>query len=132
MREIKFRAWDIQNKEWLDPEDVNISASGYKQVFDRGSEEFMSANAGEIILMQYTGLKDKNGKEIYEGDTLNHYGVIWEVHFEEGCFMIKERLPRDNPDGSTRPLSETLACNEYRHCEVIGNIYSNPELLKEK
>ncbi len=83
--------------------------------------------------MQYTGLKDKNGKPIYEGDILQHVwdsgnsyiqDTISEVKFSNGCFIADDKKRADFPVAihSTCP-SATV--------EVIGNIHQNPELLKE-
>ncbi len=70
-------------------------------------------------LMQYTGLKDKNGKEIYEGDiVLNKYGNVCEMVFRHHGFYY------------TRPGWKTrLAHPNGEELEVVGNIYENPELL---
>jgi len=74
----------------------------------------------EGVLMQYTGLKDKNGKEIYEGDiTSLHCGV---VTFDEGSFGIEYKDRFD----------EATSCElifQNKHVEVIGNVFDNPELI---
>jgi len=71
--------------------------------------------------MQYTGLKDKNGKEIYEGDIVKIEGFINHVvGFEDGAFRWMNV-------GPYLPIAERIS---ERECEVIGNIYENPELLK--
>ena len=75
-----------------------------------------------FILMQYTGLKDKNGKEIYEGDVGvdGENDAYYEVVFDEGAFV-------SHYDGNiTEYLSETAS-----QMEIIGNIFENPELLQE-
>lgn len=98
MREFKFRAWQREN----DPE-IPI-------VPDRE----------DCILMQYTGIKDKNGKEIYEGDILKYEtGYMDSVTYEDGCFMTTGNSSCDY-----------LHCSVGRyHPVVVGNIYENPELL---
>ena len=114
MRGIKFRAWDIvdnkmmlENNFWL-----------YRNFeFARKSKK--------LSLMQYTGLKDKNGVEIYEGDICktNLVPFIRYVSvFEEGCFMFEEH------DGG-RPI-EWVGRISSTELEVIGNIYENKDLLK--
>ena len=129
MREIKFRAWDEVedkmipfNKLWLEMED------GYGGVreFDSSTGKYEECTS-EFILMQYTGLKDKNGKEIYEGDIVKgkNYGFnnpqryIGEVIYIYNRYEVKGTKQYK---GIRDELNTTY--------EVIGNIYENPELLK--
>jgi uncharacterized phage protein (TIGR01671 family) len=80
------------------------------------------------IIMQYTGLHDKLGKEIYEGDILRIEGIVpLRAGFINGCFVEDNIMPPE-------PLGICLLRYKKEHgdCEVIGNIYENPELLKEK
>jgi uncharacterized phage protein (TIGR01671 family) len=117
-RVIKFRAWDEVTKEMLRPEGhadrnrLRVSFSG--TVFEDGSPV-------NLVLMQFTGLTDKNGKEIFEGDivqcNLVNYVVRYDWLFPKFVLGINNKSCRD-----FWPSQE-----EY---EVIGNIYENPELLK--
>src|SRR3990167_4744012 len=118
-REIKFRAWDVKKKLMVEGKDFYISTNvGAPAVVMIADPYLMPLfeQIDEIYLMQYTGLKDKNGKEIYEGDIVKRKdssGVfeIAEVQFRRGRYNIGDYDPTY---GWT----------------IIGNIYENSELLK--
>lgn len=84
----------------------------------------------EAILMQFTGLHDKNGKEIWEGDLvqtkMDGKNVTCEIIFQEGYFALKLTSP--DPTDYRKYIGIMYGANPYG--EVIGNIYENPELLK--
>lgn len=106
-REIKFRAWDIKGKRWL--VDFVIKTNGAVEVGFGDLNGYRYAPR-DVELCQYTGLKDKNGKEIYEGD------------------IVKRFEMDDKPEQVTWNDFNCRTWNE-RDLEVIGNIYENPELL---
>lgn len=111
MREIKFRLWDKEEKKMYTP--ARIFADGF-------TLDFKSENKGGI-LMQYTGLKDKNGKEIYEGDILG-----WESDSIPNAEVIyNQKDCRFTPFSRSCPDDKWV----FNGGEVIGNIYENPELL---
>ena len=120
MREIKFRVWDIEEKRMIKSEKIA------RLHFNNGLCYAIMGWNGQALfkkfkLIQYTGLKDKNGKEIYEGDIVKYIPrrQIWKavVVFEDGRFTVKDRGSR---------------CDNFQFsmCEIIGNIYENPELVK--
>lgn len=107
-REIKFRAWSTISDGFIEPIIIN-GLTG----------RLVDSNA---ILSQFTGLKDKHGKEIYEGDIIDDCGVTWYVEFGNGQYVL--RCTCHHPDGDFYVFE---ASPTY---EVIGNIYEHPELLK--
>lgn len=119
-REIKFRAWMKPDKVMLSHEQLMSIPVTYHDVFEGNSK---------YPCMQFTGLLDKNGIEIYEGDIVD-FGVtinIKEVVFDEesASFRIYEYLYEQ---GSA--LAEKWFLDDCEDIEVIGNIYENPELLE--
>ena len=127
MREIKFRAWHPEEKKmWLD-----VGTDGYGGVILDTENMGLKPLKGESTLMQYTGLKDKNGKEIYEGDVIsgiyNRIPQNWAVEDLSPYGLTFTRLTR-------KPLPASYFLEDMRHrdqWEVIGNIHENPELLEE-
>ncbi len=144
MRIHKYRAWDKIEKRWLNPDDgsddypvlIAVGLHGLPIAIDRESfkkKEIVGWNRDHnIILMQYTGLKDRQGKEIYEGDLLKWHEEILEVRWGSGEFEIFSKLFRrfGMPNGSTTGMIN--ARGYFRKSEIIGNIYENPELLEER
>ena len=129
-RPIKFRVWDKLNKKMIvDEDNLLISLSGdVVKVWDDG-EWANTINGLNYILMQSTGLKDKNGKEIWEGDVLNH--DKYSKEFKEGDVEIVkvETLQQFFEDRGlyTREYGEEWDAENF---EIIGNIYENKELIK--
>ncbi|MEC2218984.1 YopX family protein [Bacillus subtilis] len=119
MREIKFRAWNAPlNKMDYSP----LNAVGFDGKVYYGNADITGFFEN---IMQYTGLKDKNGREIYEGDiVVDGRENSAEVVFDDGCFCVIGYLG----DLRTHPLRDSLFCGE--RFEVIGNIYEDPELLE--
>ena len=143
-REIKFRAWDKCNHTFLSMplvgidfendcintyEIVQISDTEYKQVQN---------TCYTYDLMQYTGLKDKNGVEIYESDVVKAWHSkdephMYEIYFGGGSFNLEDIRNADEnfgENGEEYFLYHGDVISETRWIEVIGNIYENPELLE--
>ena len=117
MREIKFRAWD--GEKMLST--IRLTAAHGIRLVSSSDLELYGLSDYKCIFMQYTGLKDKNGREIYENDVLKEYnGDISEVVFietEAGFYARKIKT------GDCRKISWNTTL------EVIGNIYENQELI---
>ena len=126
MREIKFRAWIKEVDEIREVEYINFWEKKISYPHKFCKEYYLNADFDEIELMEYTGLKDMKGKEIYEGDILfESFGEkYYKVVFENGSF-------RAEFEGDFEEHSFDLIDVVAQGCEVVGNIYENPELIKE-
>ena len=150
MNEIKFRIWDTVLKEWW------TKGSTLWQIFEDIQEDALFKEViwkileDRLVFQQYTGLQDKNGKEIYEGDIIkyksskqqnqnNFYEHIDEVYFYNGGFYIgdislSECFSPDNVLTDRRKRHLGTMGNDYFTIdfdfEIIGNIYEDKELFK--
>lgn len=117
----KFRAWHKPTKSMREVESINLK----NRTFDLEGGE-IGQYFDDIILMQTTGLQDKNGKTYYEGDLVKWDDEIFQVKFDryqfvlEGFYEPRQDVPYDF-------FSE----GAYRDAEIIGNIYENPNLLED-
>jgi hypothetical protein len=133
MRQIKFKAWDDKNKVMM----PNVGILGLSESFAYGHNRDWLYNSMEWggeeefiqspVLLQYTGLNDKNGKEIYEGDVVTTNGghpaeVIWQAYIAK--FLLQSL-------GEGRGYLDWFEKRFEPGFEVIGNIYENPELLNK-
>ena len=119
MIEIKFRVWIKISQQFATWEDICHKKNLHRLI-----------DNPEYIIMQYTGIKDKDGVEIYEGDILEAFNILGEkeilpVVFVDGAFMGKRLEDEEFPYFylfANKSFSKTY--------KVVGNIYENPELLK--
>ena len=121
MREFKFRVWDSYHQEM-------INWSKYKD--ELVSEDFINHGKGPLVVMQYTGLKDMKGKEIYEGDIVEFRP--WRGEETEN-YIVKYI----SDDASFRGIKEKKSSikvlsliNSEQGLKIIGNIFENLELVK--
>ena len=123
MREIKFRAYgNFAGKLQMQEVAPIKYVDGEWDIFWRGSVFHL-----DVPIMQYTGLKDKNGKEIYEGDIIRCFDTAGEVVYDDKVVRMPDFYMEcwsSRPDGM--PAEE----GDRTGVEVIGNIYENPELIK--
>ncbi|EQK39767.1 yopX family protein [[Clostridium] bifermentans ATCC 638] len=140
MREIKFRIWNNEEKEMIENKDIYNIDFRKDIFFSSVMVDGFILNESNYRLMQYTGLKDKNGKKIYEGDIVKCTGMIeltGVVKFKDCEFCIKYKGKYDR-QFNYKSLKENEKYNDGKcsfdlknEFEVIGNLYDNKELLNE-
>lgn len=139
-RTIKFRAKRIDNNKWaygglIQADDYCIIDQGNELYVERdynfrGDTHFFQLSGvmcDEKTVGQFTGLLDKNGNEIYEGDIIKGIDIIIEVWYSEdtACFMAEMKEPQND-------MVDILGGYDTARMEIIGNIYDHPQLIKEE
>jgi uncharacterized phage protein (TIGR01671 family) len=140
MREIKFRAWNTIDSEWIDTFTIHNKVQQGSALINGLPTQF---NYKSVKIMQFTGLKDKNGVEIYEGDIVKFHwrgfngsetdnDSIGKVIYEDrGCmFLFKVKSIQSNSGYNTFSVFDTSHYEVDPCIEVIGNIYEDKHLLK--
>ena len=127
----KFRAWDVLAEKMID--EILMISFVRKEIIGKFSDGSTSVplkfedkrNGEDVIIMQSTGLFDKNGKEIFEGDILKSNKYTTSVFYERGAYRVKlRRTP------NTTVTMDVISFIEKYKTKIIGNIYENPELLE--
>ena len=152
MREIKFRGIDVETKEFVygtpiitnkddnpkyfivscEYSDISMCLNG-KITYTLSGYDYKENEIIPKTLGQFTGLKDKNGKDIYEGDILQHDSFYeGDYKTEKGIGYIKfEDFTMDLYNFKDKYITDLFQLDKNIDCEVIGNIHDNPELLDE-
>ena len=127
MREIKCRAWLKEKKEIVNVEEIDFMNKVINYIdndYENNRQEIIGACFEDIELMEYTGLKDMRGKEIYEGDIVKFLYSIFEVIWcnEKASFTLKNKKYKEFLN---------FIYENNNGMEIVGNIYENTESIKE-
>lgn len=129
---LKFRAWLKADKEMISVEEIAFDTRWVRSFYKLTSRWF---KLEEVELMQSTGLFDRNGQEIFEGDIVTDGDVISDIKYHQtlGFYMIgKYGFSVPFGQGVDVEYFEEFAVHVSKTFEVIGNIYENQELLENK
>lgn len=131
MRDIKFRVWDNIAKKYIDSRYVSISGLGLlhvaKRIIKTCFRPLHTRKNPWFIVEQYTGLRDKNGKDIHEGDIVKYDNSVGKVFYDSECACF-------NVSGFYNGSQDypTMAFGEHAVMEIVGNVHEDSELLEEK
>lgn len=144
MSNRKFRVWDSQKNEWINPALVALIGSGVLMIYDNGWKVTHSKN---LVVQFFTGLCDKNGDEVYDGDILKYTRFNWQCggHPQGGTDLVQickvywsekecgfyERGKWESGGGWSGNLTFDDHRADRNEIEIIGNIFKNPELLEQ-
>lgn len=131
MKELVFRAKAEHDNNWCYGLPIHYESNPRTEKWTIREKSGLESDVAEETISQFTGLKDKKGSDIYEGDI-----VLWEkdskkyvVVFRSGMFYASVEELNEGIYGGF-PL--WYLCVEEQHCHIVGNIHDNPELLKKK
>lgn len=129
MKHLKFRVWDREKETFL--KDVFVGSDGQFYQFSKdtiygAAITFLDKENKKIL--QFTGLRDKNGYEIYDGDIVNLKGDLYTVSWN-GCFSSFDMT---NIDKAKQYKDLYILNKNFEKSEIVGNIYQNRELLYNK
>lgn len=133
MRELKFRAWDVKAEQMSDPfvlfGEFTLLGAVHEWQRQFGIPGDSLGRLNDLEILQFTGLKDKNGKDIYEGDLIIQDRIKGQVIYSRNGFYVEwtQNMKARITLGSPHPNEEN---NFETKCEVIGNIYENPNLCQ--
>ena len=130
----KFRAWHIHKQIMCEVIRIDFEQGIITLDLETDDNEYYWMETdwsfSDAEIMQYTGCRDKNGIEIYEGDVIkDKYDKIWLVQRYVGAFVITNKIPDSDGQESTYSYFNNLS-NHHFYFEVIGNVYQDPELLE--
>ena len=132
---VRYRAWDVLAEKMID--EILMISFVRKEIIGKFSDGSTSVplkfederNGEDVILMQSTGLRDKNGKEIFEGDILDYKGrkalVRWHGSYASFIYRFVDELQNRNTEWKPLYLA-------YMKCEIIGNVWEDGDLIDGK
>ena len=132
MREILFRAWYPEKHKMYEVAKVDMWGDPEQATCDLAAidEELFDIYLHEVETMQYTGLKDKNGTEIYDGDIVKTTALLNDHHQRGATVVSQVEYWHGATCLSSAYVPLSLDFQMSHEIEIIGNIYENPELLK--
>ena len=123
MRPLKFRAWDKKLKEWVSPDAVSITLSGVPMA---PYETWMKHNLADLVVTQFTGLHDRHGKEVWEGDKVRFLRKQGYWSHDKGDVEVVKYItdPQAQYCGFGFSALHPLTSRKAKKIEVIGNIFT--------
>lgn len=141
MREIKFRVWDVDEGHWYENKNFPYQLIDNEGKFHWADYYEWGPYPNDVVICQYTGLKDKNGVEIYFGDIYESFTRIIETDYgdsgigesgyPENIYIAHQEVRDEFEKGAIKDWDDVLALGIYDTIEVIGNIHEHPHLLLE-
>ena len=130
MRTIKFRRYDYLENKMESIRTMNFDMKTNECIYTTNNFSNGARSPSASPLLQFTGFKDLNGREIFEGDIIKYVNQLYKVEFFNGGFFLRGSTKYDGESDLVYGIHFSDMADLEKHCEIVGNVFENQEMFK--